>query len=549
MRKRATFAISSERPAGCKRVSVKCCSSVIAKAITSSQYLTSIPFRSAGSCDEIAKVARKLILAFLCLLAGCKVGPNYHPPALDIPEAFQKQVEDNYEALNLEWWQQFNDPVLEELIAEALLNNQDVKIAAANIENALGQLIQVRSQLFPQIGYTEAFSRTLYSSNLTSNAASNAVSATSSPLSQSTSAAAALRATNPQSVWQSVLTGSWEIDLWGRIRRLSEAAAANAEAFYEARQGVILSLVSSVANSYIQLRGLDEQLVVSLRTQKSYAEAVEYFDLQFKYGQASEILVAQAKTQYEIASAQVPQLRYQILQVENVINVLLARNPGPIARGKSIYDLQLPLIPAELPSELLTQRPDIRQAEEQLIAANAKIGAALALYYPSISLTGYYGGASLHLSNLFTGPSKTWNYTGTITGPIFTAGGIYGQVVQAQATQQAALHNYQKTIQSAFADVEDALYNHTMIKERLVAEELLVKAAGNYERLSELQYKGGYSPYFIVIQAQQQYFPAQLSWAQTKALLFSSVVNIYRAMGGGWVTTARQTADGIEPCL
>ena len=471
----------------------------------------------------------KIIPFFLLFcFSGCMLGPNYHRPQVDIPEAFQYETEDAVDSLNLEWWKQFEDPVLEDLIIEALENNKDIKIAAAKIYYAVGQLIQIRAQLFPQIGYTGLYSRTKISKNIASF---------------SFPATLPVKIPSYQTLIEAVLTASWQIDLWGRIRRLVESADANILSTYEARQEVILSLVSSLADSYIQLRGLDEQLVISIRTMNSYGDAVNYFELQFKYGQASEMLVAQAKTQFEIAAAKIPQIKYQILQTENVINVLLGRNPGPIERGKSIYDLQLPDVPADLPSELLAQRPDIMQAEQQLIAANAQIGAAIALYFPSISLTGFYGGESQQLSNLFSGPSNTWNFTGTIIGPIFTAGSIYGQVVQAEAQQQAALVNYEKTIQNAFSDVEDALYNHIMITIQLTAEENLVVAAGNYQRLAELQYKGGYAPYFVVIQAQEQYFPAQLSWAQTRAQLFSSMVNIYRSMGGGWVDIAKNIAD------
>jgi multidrug efflux system outer membrane protein len=473
-------------------------------------------------------MVKSALFIFLLILSGCMVGPNYRRPSIDTPEVFHYETEEATASLNLEWWKKFGDPVLEELIEEALANNKDIKIAAANIENAVGQLIQIRSQLFPQIGYNGGYSRTQNSTTLSTFSLPPTL-----PIS----------IPNPQTVVQAVINGSWEIDLWGRIRRLVESAEANILATYEVRQEVILSLVASVADSYIQLRGLDEQLVISIRTLESYAASVHYFELQFKYGQASQMPLVQAKTQLEIAAAKIPQIKSQIAQMENVISILLGRNPGPIARGKTIYDLQLPEIPADLPSELLTQRPDIMQAEQELIAANAQIGAAQALYFPSISLTGYYGGASSHLTKLFSGPSNTWNFTGSITGPIFTAGAIYGQVVQAIATQNAALVNYEKVIQNAFADVETALVKHTMIEEQLAAESRLVEAAGEYERLATLQYKGGYAPYFLVIQAQEQYFPAQLSWAQTQAELFSSLVNIYRSMGGGWVDIAKKVAD------
>lgn len=469
----------------------------------------------------------------LNMLTGCKVGPNYQRPEVDSPESFDFEFPDAQDTLNMAWWNQFEDPILESLILEALANNKDVKIAAGNIESAVGILMQIWAPLFPQIGYGGQYMRTHNSRNLTSVQ----IPTLPPPFNFDIPAT--------QTTWQALLNLSWQVDIWGRTRRLIESAQANVYANYEARQNVILSLVASVANSYIQLRGLDEQLVISIRTAKSYYESVHYFKLQFKYGQGSQIGVVQAETQYQIAASKIPQIKSQIVQTENAINVLLGRNPQPIARGKTIYDLNLPAVPSDIPSELLHQRPDIVQAEQNLILANAQIGAAEALYFPSITLTGFYGGASQQLHNLFTGPANTWNFTGAITGPIFTWGAIYGQVIEAKGETEAALQNYEKSIINAFADVQDALVDHTMLIEQLAAEEKLVTAAGEYQRLATLQYKGGYAPYFIVIQAQQQYFPAELARAQTRAEVFTSLVNIYQSMGGGWVDSAAEMTSSL----
>jgi multidrug efflux system outer membrane protein len=459
-----------------------------------------------------------VILTLAIFLAGCMVGPDYHRPAVDVAQSYRYEVGDARETANTAWWKQFRDPVLDDLIAEALAGNKNVKIAAANIEQAAGVLTQVRAPLFPQISYGASAVRQRLSEN-------DAV-----PIPPDVS--------NPQNVFQLFAGASWEIDLWGRIRRLSEAARANLLASTEARRGVILSLVASVANSYLQLRGLDEQLAISKRNLAAYGESVKLFELQFKYGQVSRMNVEQARTQYETAAAQIPQIENQIVQTENAISVLLGRNPGPIPRGKSIYDLAIPTVPAGVPSELLERRPDILQAEQNLIATNAQIGAAKALYFPTISLTGDYGRESSQLSNLFSGPARIWSYAGSFTGPIFTAGAISGQVRQAEAGQQAALQSYELSIQSAFADVENALVARQKIGEQLDAQGRLVKASKEYERLAWLQYNGGYTPYFTVLQAQQQLFPAELNWAQTRASLFASLVNIYKAMGGGWVNEA-----------
>lgn len=456
------------------------------------------------------------VLALAAVLGGCMMGPDYLRPSVDAPEKFAFEPAHARDTANTEWWTQFGDPVLDGLIADALANNRNVKVAAANVEAAAALLTQTRSGLYPQLGYSGLAGR--------------------QRLSESGTGAAFID--NPQSTYQVLASASWEIDLWGRIRRLSEAAQANLLATEEARRGVILSLVASVANGYFQLRGLDEQLVISRRTLGTYADSLRLFELQFKYGQVSQMTVAQAKSQYETAAAQIPLIESQIVQTENAISILLGRNPGPVARGRSIFELSLPAVPAGLPSELLEQRPDLRQAEQNLVAANAQIGAAKALYFPTISLTGAFGSASTQLGDLFSGPAKVWNYAGPFTGPIFTAGNISSQVAQAEAGQKAALLTYQAAVQSAFADVENALVSSAKLGEQNAAQEQLVLALKDYSRLARLQYDGGYAPYSTVLQAEQQLFPAELNWAASRAQLFAAAVGTYAAMGGGWVTEA-----------
>ena len=469
------------------------------------------------------------LVAYTIILAGCMIGPNYQRPVVNKPDSFRYAVKEVQDTSNLSWWQQLQDPVLDGLINEALANNKNVKIAASNIEQAAGILAQVRSPLFPQVSYGGSAARQRGSE----------MNATTIPSYVS----------NPQNAFQIFAGATWEIDLWGRIRRLSESAQANLLATEEARRGVILSLVASVANTYIQLCGLDEQLLVAKDNMVSYGEAVKLFELQHKYGQVSRMTVEQARTRYETAAATVPQIESQIVQTENALSILLGRNPGPISRGKSLRNLALPAIPSGLPSQLLERRPDVAQAEQNLIAANAQIGAAKALYFPTISLTGNYGQASEDLSNLFKGPARQWVYSGSITGPIFTAGAISGQVRQAEAARTAALLAYELSIQSAFADVENALIANTKIAEQLQAQGRLVDAAREYARLARLQYKGGYVPYSTVLQAEEQLFPAELNYAQYNASLCTSLINIYKAMGGGWVAEAdKLTALPDEKC-
>ena len=461
---------------------------------------------------------RLLALCALLTLAGCTLGPDYRRPEIKSPAAFQYEPRDAAATADTLWWKQFQDPVLDQLIAEALAHNTNVQIAAANVEQAAAALTQTRSQFFPAVGYGAGAQR---------ERAREPAFAAQIP-----------NYPNPSSAYQAALQASWEIDLWGRIRRQSEAAYANVLATDDARRGVILSLVASVANSYLQLRGLDAQLDVAKKTLQTYKESVDLFTLQFQYGQVSMMNVAQAQSQYETAAVQIPLLESQIAQTQNSLAVLIGRDPGPILRGKSVYELQLPQVPAGVPSQLLERRPDLLQAEQQLIAANAQIGAAKALYFPTISLTGAFGSASSDLSKLFSGPAGVWSYAGTLAGPIFSFGAVSGQVAQAEAAQNAALLNYQLSIRNAFADVDNALVANQKLREQLDAQVKLVAALRQYSDLARLQYDGGYTSYSTVLQAEQALFPAELSLASIRAQVFGSSVNLYKAMGGGWVTQA-----------
>jgi multidrug efflux system outer membrane protein len=471
------------------------------------------------STKKEATDMRWLVIFMLAAsLTGCMMGSDFVRPTVDIPKAYLYADKEAEETANTEWWKGFQDPVLEGLIVEALANNKDIKIAAANIEQAAAVLIQTRSPLFPQIGYGASGTR------------DRATELAATPIPQGVN--------NPQTSYETIATASWEIDLWGRVRRLTEAARANLLSTEEARRGVILSLVSSVANGYIQLLGLDEQLAISRSSLATYGESVTLFELQFKYGQVSQMNVEQARTQYETAAVAIPQIESQIAQTENTLSILLGRNPGHITRGKTLGELLLPAVPEGLPSDILSNRPDILQSEQNLIAANAQIGAAKALYFPTISLTGAFGFSSSELSNLFKGPARVWSYAGSLTGPIFTGGAISGQVQQAEAGRKAALLTYESSIQSAFADVETALVSRKILLEQIRAQERLVKASSEYERLARLQYDAGYAPYSTVLQAQQQLFPSELNYAQYRASLLISLVNIYKAMGGGWIVIA-----------
>jgi len=468
---------------------------------------------------------RRMLIIFIMVaiwVTGCMMGPDYKRPAINTPQSFRYAPKEAVETANTDWWKQFNDPVLDQLIAEALANSTSVKIAAANVEQAAGLLMTTRADLFPQVNYSAEAIRERSSENNITPAPSK----------------------NPFNSRQILGGVTWEIDLWGRIRRLTEAAQANLFGSDEARRGVILSLVAEVATSYIQLCALDEQLTIAKRTLKTYGDSLRLFELQHTYGQVSRMTVEQARSSYETAAATIPQIEVQIVQTENALSILLGRNPGPIARGRTLAELAMPTVPMGLPSDLLGRRPDILQAEQNLIATNAQIGAAKALYFPTISLTGAFGKSSDELSDLFKGPSNTWSYSGSIIGPIFTAGAIRGQVKQAEAVKRAALSAYEQTIQNAFADTENALVSREKLEEQFAAEKKRVAAYREYTRLAWLKYNGGYTPYLDVLYAETQLFPAELSLAKTQAATLTSLVNIYKAMGGGWVNNAEQMTTG-----
>jgi multidrug efflux system outer membrane protein len=375
----------------------------------------------------------------LCLgLAGCLVGPDYERPDIDTPMAYRYADKEAKNLSNALWWEQFQDPVLDELVRSALLENKDIKIAAARVEQFQGRYGEARSLYFPQVGLGAQGQRSRSPRD-------------NGPVPLDSSVDPVFNN------YQALLSMNWELDVWGRLRRLNESARADLLASEEGRRSVILSLVSSVATSYVTLRGLDRELEIARTTAKARGDSYEIFKLRYGAGTISEMELAQNQSEYQRTLASVAQFEPLVAQQENLLAVLIGRNPGPILRGRDLAQLTVPSVPAGLPSSLLERRPDLRQAELNLISANAQIGAAKAQYFPNISLTGLLGSVSNQLSNLFTGPAATWSYGVAASLPIFTGGGIAGQVQQAEAFQQQALLTYQKAIQSAFGDVENAL--------------------------------------------------------------------------------------------
>jgi outer membrane protein, multidrug efflux system len=469
----------------------------------------------------LARVAAPILC--LGLLHGCLLGPNYERPKVEVPQSFRFEYANAADVVNTAWWEQFQDPVLNELIKTALENNLDVKVAAARVDEFLGQFWSTRSALFPQVsaGLDASRQRASQSAGIPVPAGINPV----------------------YNQFEASLSGFWNIDLFGQIRRETEAAKANLNATEQARRATILTLVTSVASSYIVLRSLDRQLEIALSTTASRAESVKVFTLRLKYGQMSNMELSQAKSDYESTAATIPQLEIQIAQQEDALSVLLGRDPGPILRGRALAALAVPDVPAGMPSDLLERRPDLLQAEQTLVAQNALIGAARALYFPQVSLTGLFGAASAQFSNLWTGPAKVWSFAGSVTQPIFEGGNIVGQNKQADARQQEALFAYEKAIQVAFQQVDDSLIAVQKSREQMEIQGREVDDLRTYYKLASARYEGGYTSYLEVLDAESKLFNSELQYTQTEASTLTNLVNLYMAMGGGWVVDAERMSQ------
>jgi multidrug efflux system outer membrane protein len=468
-----------------------------------------------------------LVLACALLVAGCAIGPDYKRPQVAAPATFRFEAREARQLANTAWWEQFNDPMLTQLIGIALLENKDVKIAAARIDQFLGQYASTRSLLLPQVGASLGAQRARQS------ATQLGFGATDGTVFESYDASLSL---------------SWEIDIFGKRRRQTEAARANVLASEEGRRATILTLVASVASSYLALRELDRQLEIARDTAKSRAGSLQVFQDRFEGGTVSQLELAQSQSEYEASLVTIPQIEAQIGQAEDALSVLLGRNPGPIRGGLRLASMHLPPVPSGLPSELLERRPDLRQAEQNLVAANALIGAARAQYFPTISLTGLFGSVSSAFSDLFTGPARAWSYGLGVAMPIFTAGGIGGTVQTAEAQQREALLRYQQAIQTAFREVSDALLVHSKSREQLVFQERQVGTLRTYLELARLRYDNGYTSYIEVLDAERNLFNAEVAYSQTQGVVYGSLVNLYKAMGGGWVAEAeRLTSNAPAP--
>jgi multidrug efflux system outer membrane protein len=452
---------------------------------------------------------RKISFAVLLtiLLAGCNVGPKYKRPAIQPPADFYAERQSNAGSeADVAWWELFKDPVLQGLIREALQNNYDLRVAFARVEQERALAGVTRSQYFPQVGYGAGItgqkdpfpsvaSHTYYAYNFNT---------------------------------------FWEFDLFGRIRKLNEAQRAVYFASEEARRDIRLLVLAEVAQGYFQLRAFDANFEIAQRTVKSFQDTLDLFQRKFEGGASSGLEVARAQAALSNVAATIPDLQRQIVAQEVALTLLLGRNPGPIARGSALAEqYDPPEVPTGLPSQLLERRPDLRESEENLIAANASVGIAKANFFPTISLTGFFGGISPQLSEL-TGAGKAWSLGGNLAGPLFTAGRLKNEYRAALAQRDQARIAFEKAVTQAFGDVSTSLSAHQQLAKAYQEQLHSVEAYRESVRLSNIRYDSGFASYFEIIDAQIQMFPAEQSAVDYDLGRKVALVNLYRALGGGW---------------
>jgi len=464
-----------------------------------------------------SSIQKNLILAsaMAMLLAGCRtVGPNYRRPVVEVPAVHRgadaQEAPGTISLGDQRWQNVFVDEQLRQLIQVALEQNYDVRIAAARILQAEALLGITRADQLPTVeaGASSGAQRT----------------PASGPFPKFETSAN-----------QATASLFWELDFWGKYRRATEAARATLLANEWARQAVVSTLVADVAESYFRLRALDLELEISRRTLATRQESLQLIQDLADAGIGNLLDVRQAEQLVYTAGARIPELERQIEQEENFISILVGENPGPVVRGRMLTEQPLPVaVPVGLPSSLLERRPDILQAEQQLIASNAEIGVAKAAYFPQISLTGAAGFQSSALTSLFSGPAGLWNIAGGLTQPLFAGGRIRAGVEFTEARQQEALLVYQQTIQQAFREVSDALVAYRKNREQREQQEMLSQAAQNASELAEMRYRAGVTSYLEVLTNQTNFFSAELGLAQSRLAEIEALVQLYRALGGGW---------------
>ena len=449
----------------------------------------------------------------LALLAGCAVGPDYKRPPVSAPPLFRGDTSGRTNSFgDMPWWEMFKDDTLQALIRTALTNNYDVRIAAARVEQARALVEVSRSGYFPQLTYQGAYG-----------------------LGKNVQEGTAFPNAGKNHWYEALGNASWEIDLWGRIRRLSEAARAQYLATEEARTNVMISLISMVASDYFQLLALDQELRIARDTTNSFEQSLKLFTQRLQGGVASKLETSAAEAEEAAAAATIPELERQIVAQENELRVLLGMNPGPVLRRKKLLEELLPPdVPPGLPSTLLERRPDIRQAEEAVRSANAQVGVAAANFYPQISLTGLFGRVSAESSAFTAGGASAWSGAANVVGPIFEAGLLKGELKQARAAWREATLQYQSAVLNAFSEVSDALVAREQLQQERVAQTRAVAAYEEAVRVAGERYHAGHANYYELLQEQQLLFPAEDALTQVELNQLLAIVQLYRALGGGW---------------
>jgi len=466
--------------------------------------------------------ASLLYAAVAAALGGCAIGPDYQRPEVAQPAQYRLDAGALTVAADSDWWNAFGDPVLNALVDAALRNNYDVRIAAARIDEFRGQLLVARSGLFPQVALNASASRQRSSTfNGTPFASLD----------------------SPRNSYQLIGSASWELDLWGRIRRQGEAAEANLWNAEYTRRGVVLSLAAAVVQGYATLRGLDAQLEIAQETLVTRAHSLDIFRQRYEGGVISQVELTQAQNDYFVTEASIPPLRAAIAQTENALSVLIGREPGPVERGAAITALTAPAAGADLPAALLSRRPDVLQAEQTAVAANAQYGAALGLYLPSVSLSGLFGAVAASPAGLWDSGARVWGLTAGLTQPIFQGGAIRGQVMTAKAQREEGMLGYQSTVLAALADANSSLANSIETRNRLKSLHEQVKALTIYADQSNARYEGGFTSYLEVTDAQEKLFNAQLQEVQGEVDVLTGAAGLYKSLGGGWQAVPQEVRD------
>src|SRR3984957_6977423 len=455
------------------------------------------------------------ILAVLVLEAGCMMGPKYKRPTVDVPQEYRvpapEQAAQASSLGNEQWWQMYQDPVLTQLIHTAIVQNYDVRIAAARVLEAQAQVGITRANQLPS------------------------ASVGANVFSEQNPKVTSLFPAYEENAGELNLSVIWNLDFWGKYRRQTQAARAQLLATQWGQRAVISSLVANVATAYFQLRALDSELEISKRTLASRQQSVQLTQTLESHGGASGLDVSQAEQLVYTASETIPDLERQIQQQENVLSVLLGENPQSIPRGRALIEQPVPQnVPAGLPSELLGRRPDVRQAEEIMVAANAQIGVAKASFFPSLSLTGLGGLESNALHHFITQPSETWYGAFNVSQPVFQGGALRSQLRLARASWQEASLAYQQTVQNVLEQVSNSLVASEKDREFREQQELLTRAAQRTDQLSEVLYKNGGASYLQVLTSETNYFSAELNLVQAQFNERLALVQLYQALGGGW---------------